>query len=198
MDPIFTPLQQAQRLRDITDMTPVPWWPPALGWWLIFGALLLVILAIWRWRVPLSLRVPIPGVTLGTWRWEAAAALRELRRNASSGQDTKATASQLSELLRRIAMARLGRPACAGLTGQSWLDWLAAKDPSGFPWGERGRVLIVAPYAPPDSAATELLPLIEAAEGWVRAREPRRRAWRFSWPNWRRRVPASSEGGTRV
>lgn len=190
MDPIFTPLQQAQQLRDIRDIPPIPWWPPAPGWWLVLAGLLLVGYLVWRWRVPLSLRVPIPGITLGTWRWDAAAALRDLRRKVQAGQDPKTTAGELSELLRRIAMARLGRPACAGLTGQDWLEWLAARDPHGFPWQERGKVLLVAPYAPPGALNQDLMGLIAAAEGWVRAREPKTMRWRF----WRAR-PASGGAG---
>jgi hypothetical protein len=102
--------------------------------------------------------------------------LRDLSRRARTGQDVKTLAGELSELLRRIAMARLGRPACAGLTGADWLDWLAAHDPNGFPWHERGRVLLVAPYAPPGAGAADLQTLIEAAEGWVSAGDPKRGA----------------------
>lgn len=183
MDPVFTPLQHVQPLRDIRDIAPIPWWPPAPGWWLILGALILIGLALWRWRAPLSLRVPIPGITLGTWRWDAAAALRDLERRARAGQDTKTTAGELSELLRRIAMARLGRPACAGLTGRDWLAWLSTHDPDGFPWHARGQALLVAPYAPPDSVHDDLMVLIAAAKGWVSAPEPRARTW---WPwSWR-------------
>ncbi|NEV62586.1 DUF4381 domain-containing protein [Thiorhodococcus minor] len=194
MDPILSPLQQAPQLRDIRDISSIPWWPPAPGWWLILGAVLLIGYAIWRWRTPLSLRVPIPGITLGTWRWDAAAALRDLRRRAQGGQDPKATASELSELLRRIAMARLGRPACAGLTGPAWLEWLQAQDPNGFAWRERGQPLLVAPYAPPGVTAQDLMALIEAAEGWVSAREPKRRRWR----RWRSRSASAPAGGGHV
>ena len=184
MDSLFTPLQPTQALRDIHDIAPIPWWPPAPGWWLLLLALALLLYAAWRWRVPLSLRLPIPGLTLGTWRWDAAAALRALERRARAGQDAKTTAGELSELLRRIAMARLGRAACAGLTGQAWLDWLSARDPNGFPWHERGRALLVIPYAPPGGNREDLLALIHAAEAWVSAREPRTRAarpWSLTW-----------------
>jgi hypothetical protein len=178
-------------LRDIHGITGVPWWPLAQGWWLLLGGLLLLGLAVWRGRWVLRLRVPIPGITLGSWRWDAAAALRDLRRRARAGQDDKQTAGELSELLRRIAMARVGRPACAGLTGQDWLAWLAAHDPQGFPWTERGRVLLAAPYAPPGQAAgRELLALIDAAYEWVSTPVAKRKAGSAAAPD------ASSKAGT--
>jgi hypothetical protein len=186
MDPTLEPLQQIPMLRDIHDIAPISWWPPAPGWWLLALGLLILTIGAWRWRARLSLRIPIPGITLGSWRWDAAAALRDLRRRAAKGQDAKQIVGELSELLRRIAMARLGRPACAGLTGTGWLDWLATHDPNGFPWRTRGRLLIDVPYAPEGAlkgptGTKDLLSLIDAALAWVEVRDgPRRRLlpWR--------------------
>jgi hypothetical protein len=187
MDPTLETLQQIPMLRDIHDIPPIPWWPPAPGWWLIALGVLILTVGAWRWRARLSLRIPIPGVTLGSWRWDAAAALRDLRRRASKGQDIKQMVGELSELLRRIAMARLGRPACAGLTGTGWLDWLTRHDPNGFPWHERGRLLIDAPYAPSgalksSASVKDLLSLIDATLAWVEVRDvPRRRLRTWRW-----------------
>jgi hypothetical protein len=188
MDPtLVEPLQQIPMLRDIHEIPPIPWWPPAPGWWLLGLALLLLIIGGWRWRARLSLRIPIPGITLGSWRWDAAVALRDLRSRAGKGQDVKQIIGELSELLRRIAMARLGRQACAGLTGNGWLDWLATHDPNGFPWRERGRLLIDAPYAPAGAlgrhtGAKDVLSLIDAALAWVEVRDaPRRRRLTLPW-----------------
>jgi hypothetical protein len=176
MDPILAPSPPVAMLRDIHDIPPVPWWPPAPGWWLLAIALTLLVIFVWRSRARISLRIPIPGITLGSWRGEAAAALRDLKRRAGKGQDAKQILGELSELLRRIAMARLGRPACAGLVGTAWLDWLAAQDPNDFPWRERGRILIDAPYAPAGAlrdrvGARDLLSLIDAAFAWVEVRD---------------------------
>lgn len=163
------------QLRDIRGIESVPWWPPAEGWWLLLAAIVLIALALYHWRTLLRLRIPIPGITLGTWRWDAAQALRVLRRRAErSEQDAKTTAGELSELLRRIAMARLGRDACAGLVGKDWLDWLTEHDPAGFAWSSRGALLIDMPYAPPGRAAGgELLALIDAAYAWVTVSDPK-------------------------
>jgi hypothetical protein len=162
------------QLRDIQGITGVSWWPLATGWWLLLAVLVALAFAAYHWRTILRLRVPIPGITLGTWRWDAAAQLRSLRRRAREGQDPKTTVDELSELLRRIAMARWGRESCAGLTGEEWLAWLAAKDPAGFPWEVRGRLLATAPYAPPGALSErDILALIDAAYSWVSAPNPK-------------------------
>lgn len=102
------------------------------------------------------------------WDHEARELLRDLRVRVPA-EDPRRLAGELSELLRRIAMVRFGRHACAGLTGGGWLQWLEAHDPRDFPWTTSGRVLVDLPYAPRDSAvdASVLIPLIRAAEPWV-------------------------------
>ncbi|MGA7981499.1 MAG: DUF4381 domain-containing protein [Chromatiaceae bacterium] len=162
-----------EQLRDIHGIQGVPWWPPGPGWWALAISLLAVTALAWRFRTSLRLRIPpLPVLTVGSWRWDAARKLRDLRRRAIK-QDLKQTAGELSELLRRIAMARLGRDSCAGLTGSDWLEWLHGHDPNGFDWTQRGRVLLHAPYAPPGKAgaAEEIAALIDAAYDWVAAED---------------------------
>ena len=166
-----TPQDPVNELRDIHATLGNPWWPPAPGWWLLLGALVLLGLLLWRSDLLWRLRVPIPMITWGSWRWDAAQALGRLRREAATAP-VKQVAAQLSELLRRIAMARHSRAECAGLHGDAWLAWLAAQDPKGFDWRSRGRLLLLAPYAPPKDtgpARAELLALIDAAMEWATA-----------------------------
>ncbi|MCF7990715.1 MAG: DUF4381 domain-containing protein [Thiohalocapsa sp.] len=166
---------EASQLRDIHDALGTPWWPLAPGWWLLLGAAALLSLLIWRFRPNWRLHLPIPFVTLGDWRWDAARALRRLRRE-SAGAPLKERVSALSELLRRIAMARQGRAACAGLHGNDWLDWLTRHDPRGFDWRNEGRLLLDAPYAPaaPGGADEDKLRrLLDAVEPWITVRAPR-------------------------
>lgn len=166
-----------EQLRDIHGIQGIPWWPPGPGWWLLTLAVLALAFLIWRFRAKLRLRLPpLPFFTLGSWRWDAARRLRDLRKRAED-QDGKQTAAELSELLRRIAMARLGRDACAGLAGQGWLDWLRSNDPQGFDWPQQGRALLEIPYAPPGNPrqTRELLALIDAAYDWVEVEERRKR-----------------------
>ena len=148
-------------LRDIRGLDPVGWWPPAIGWWLVAGAILLfVAMMIWLWRRR--------HVFASHWRRDAVRQLKTLRYRCTL-EDSKTIGRELSELLRRIAIARQGRKACAGLTGEDWLEWLSRDDPSGFDWKSRGRILLTLPYAPPrpQEGQNELKKLIEAALRWV-------------------------------
>ena len=165
-----------EQLRDIHGIQGVSWWPPGPGWWLLTAAVLALVFLAWRFRTKIRLTMPpVPFLTVGSWRWDAARRLRDLRRRAGN-QDSKQTAGELSELLRRIAMARLGREACAGLTGEDWLAWLRGNDPKAFDWPRQGRLLLEVPYAPPGdlSRSQELLTLIDAAYDWVEVEERRK------------------------
>lgn len=154
------------RMRDIHElaMDSAPWWPPAIGWWLLAAVLLgLAILLWWGFR---NLRAYPPG----TWHRDARnqlLALKKLSRQLSPEQ----TLRELSELLRRIAVTRLGREQAAGLNGESWLAWLQQQDPEQFPWEEEARVLITVPYAPPGHASVnqdQVIQLINAALNWAK------------------------------
>lgn len=164
-------------LRDIRGLDPVGLWPPAPGWLLL---LLLLIL------LPLLLPMIARGyrywrlLAREDWRRDAVERLHALQRRVAR-EEPKVVAAELSELLRRIAVARCGRDACAGLHGDRWLDWLADHDPHGFDWRRHGPLLLELPYAPPPvdggaDHAVELRELIKATRAW--ARHPERCAAR--------------------
>jgi hypothetical protein len=163
------------QLRDIHVQMGQTWWPPAPGWWLLVAALVGIGLLLWRYDPRWRLYVPLPIITLGTWRWEAAQALRALRRRLDDAP-VKPIATELSELLRRIAMARHGRAACAGLHGEDWLAWLTEHDPKGFDWSRDARPLLSAPYDQPAAANTQRAAIgriLSAAMEWVAAPDPK-------------------------
>jgi len=161
-----TPESLANRLHDIQDLDPVSIWPLATGWWLMLaGTALLVLLFIGlrRWRPDWRRYLPRYG-----WSRGAARELTALRDQVGHG-DVKSLAARLSELVRRIAIARCGRDRCAGLHGEPWLSWLADHDPDGFDWRARGRLLLDIPYAPPGEfdQQPEMHKLIDAALVWT-------------------------------
>lgn len=165
-----------EQLRDIHGIQSVPWWPPGPGWWLLAAAVIALLYVVWRFRTKIRLRIPpLPFFTVGSWRWDAARRLRNLRKRAPN-QDGKQTAGELSELMRRIAMARFGRDACAGLAGKDWLEWLQGKDPKDFDWPRQGSLLLEVPYAPPADLgrSDELIRLIDAAYDWIEVEERRK------------------------
>lgn len=149
-------------LRDIHGIDPASWWPPAPGWWLSLFAILLSIYLVW-WLLQQRRLYP-----LGRWQKDARRQLLRLKRKLKS-TPTKEVAGELSELLRRIAIARCGRNRTAALTGDAWLKWLQHNDQTGFNWLEHGNVLLHLPYAPPthDSDRASLDRLIDAAIRWV-------------------------------
>ena len=94
-----------ENLRDIVVPPPVPWWPPAPGWWIVF-AMLLVTVAVFGFRA---------------WRsWHANAyrrqALRELRGVTS--------VAKIAEILKRTALGAYPRTDVASLSGTAWCQWL--------------------------------------------------------------------------
>lgn len=162
----MTPDSLTNRLHDIHELDPVSVWPLATGWWLLLAGLILLVLiylGLRRWRPDWRRYLPRYG-----WSRHASRELTALRHQVAHGE-IKAVATELSELLRRIAIARCGRDRCAGLHGESWLAWLADHDPGGFDWRERGQLLLDLPYAPPGEAGyqLELRTLIDAALVWT-------------------------------
>jgi hypothetical protein len=157
-------------LRDIHGLDAIPWWPLATGWWYVIGFVLVmagvIVASYWLMRY-----APWLG-----WRRDAHRQLRALKK-ALSREHPREVAGRLSELLRRIAMARSGRRTAAGLTGENWLHWLAQQDRSNFDWERRGGVLLQAPYMPPGMTVerAEVAVLIRAAIRWIDATQPSRK-----------------------
>lgn len=96
------------RLHDLVLPASVPWWPLALGWYVLLALLILAVVWIsWRyWK-----------------RWRANAYRREALRQLKQLQDVPAIAL----LLRRTALAVAPRSEVAAKTGATWADWLAGQ-----------------------------------------------------------------------
>jgi hypothetical protein len=142
MDPQQIPL------RDLHLPEAVGWWPPAPGWWVLLGFVLLAVLLllhkVWvRWRADAARRI----------------ALKELARLESSWRNAPnpvLLATRLSELLRRTMLAYAPRKDVAGLTGRAWLQWLdRGLEDRVFTEGP-GRALQEWPYRRADQATSEL------------------------------------------
>ena len=150
-------------LRDIHLPDPISWWPPAIGWWLLLGLVLLM----------------SAGLVYGVRRWRrltpARRALQALDRlESDSNMTVREKLQELSVLMKRVALSLNPRAAVAGLTGENWLRWLdETAGTVGFREGP-GRRLAEAPYRPaPD--ATELAEVLEECRNWLKAQRQRGR-----------------------
>ncbi len=134
------------RLHDLTLPPPVPWWPPAPGWYVVagfVGANVLVLAYGWwaAWRANAYRRV----------------ALRELR--------AADHAAAIAALLRRTALAVVPRPVVAGKSGAAWLDWLSAHGPDPMPDNVRSQ--LGAGLYDPQSEPPDLNALRDYAARWI-------------------------------
>lgn len=93
-------------LRDIMIPPPVPWWPPAPGWWFLLTVtgLIAVLVAVREWR-----------------RWRANAYRRAALRSLRGAENVAA----IAEILKRAALVAFPRAEVASLTGSAWVQWLA-------------------------------------------------------------------------
>lgn len=104
------------RLHDIVVPPPVPWWPPAPGWYGVIGIGLFVLLA-------LALR----GFLIWQHSRYRREALAEWRRQESLLHDVNqrsAALAALAELVKRAALSAFPREEVAALTGPQWLAFL--------------------------------------------------------------------------
>jgi hypothetical protein len=152
-------------LRDWHLPDPVSWWPPAPGWWLVAALALVALLLAGRWWRRHRRRGAAVRAALGE--------LRALRVQLAAGLDPQGFAAAISVLLRRLALTRFPREQVAGLSGASWLAFLAATGGGeGFSQGP-GRVLAQSPYRNPAAATPDAVAdpaaLADLAERWIRA-----------------------------
>jgi len=131
-------------LRDIHLPGSVSWWPPALGWWIVLGVLLLLVVSVLLMRYAKK-RNQFARIALS--------AFDSMVEEYEHHGDSQKLLEDLSALMRRISVNTSKTQNSAGLTGEAWLRFLdeyAAKS-SATKVSARfnsplGRWLITAPY----------------------------------------------------
>jgi len=145
------------------DHAPAPpnAWPPAPGWWVVAVLVLLAITLLVRW-----LSDPQRAVR--------RAALKELQRIRTSDGDGAAVARAIQNLLRRYALTVFGRQAIAKLTGEAWLQFVAAAGGDALS-GHVGRSMLSTAFG--NHSTDEREQWAAGAAGFIRraARTRRRR-----------------------
>jgi Domain of unknown function (DUF4381) len=148
-------------LRDIHLPGPVVWWPPAYGWWMLGGLVLLAGLGlVLRYRSHYRERAALRG-------------LRAVAAALAKGGAPVVCIQRISMILRRFAMSVGGAAPVAGLTGESWLRFLDSRWTRDDFSSGAGRVLIFGPYARPDRvSAGDVSTLNQLCVEWIRAQRP--------------------------
>lgn len=152
-------------LRDLHLPSAPGLWPLAPGWWLVGGAVL-VLVAVVLWRRHLRRR-PLRAA-LG----ELAALSAAHRRD----HDAVALARGLSRLLRAYAVHRFPHAAIAGAIGPDWLGFLDAHGGGGAFSAGSGVVLETLPYRAAPATLPESVPdpaaLVALVRRWLEANAP--------------------------
>lgn len=150
------------QLHDIHLPARISWWPPAPGWWLLLAIALLavgVLYAVHRLR------------NRNHWRRFALMELTRLReQHASQHFAPRAVVSELSILLRRVAISRFPRAEVAALNGDAWLVFLdrGLGENAAFQ-SDAGRLLTSVPYRPEMAIDPSTLSAVFAlAERWLK------------------------------
>ena len=130
-------------LRDLHLPESISWWPLAPGWWVLLGIALIVIGFVLQRYLERRAR--------GAARRAALRQLDQLLTDYESHRNVVTFAAQVSELLRRAMLAYAPRKQIAGLTGETWLQWLDRDLAHPQFVAGPGRALLELPYRNPDS-----------------------------------------------
>jgi hypothetical protein len=155
----MNPLAQ---LRDIQGLDRISRWPLALGWWILFALILVLLtstIAFYFIRRKYKAR----------WQYQLLQRLEQMESRLNPEQ-SQTLATELAQLLRRVAVHRYSRSECAQLYGKEWLAWMTQKDPQQFDWSQSANVLTQAPFQPQGTVIDQesLQKTIRAAKAWVR------------------------------
>jgi len=151
------------QLRDIHPPASVAWWPPAVGWWLLFAVGVLMVTGVWWW---------LHQQRKQRWNRDALAQLHQeiaqLRHDYQQSHNGSAACAVLSSLMRRVALQVFPEASIAGIHGKQWLQFLDEKEllAERFEDSEWGELLLHAPYS---SAAVDPEDLIVYSQRWMEA-----------------------------
>lgn len=125
-------------LKDIRGLDDVSMFPLALGWWLLIGVVILIILG-------LLLRKVKNFFYKRTWKHNIRKELNNI--NVKLTEDNiKESIAEITEILKRIAIDLYGRGEVAALHGDDWLEWLEIRNSSNFNWKKNRDLLVSVPY----------------------------------------------------
>ncbi len=158
----MNPQDPLAALHPLREPLAVGWWPPAPGWWLLAGLVLVALLAL-AWFALRRYRA-------NAYRRQALARLRELATGYQQQADPQRFIAETNALLKSIALVAYPRREVAASSGARWLAFLNSslgqeeQFPEGFVSGAYHRQC-------PDIDTDQVL---RAAASWIRRHEAAR------------------------
>jgi Domain of unknown function (DUF4381) len=150
-------------LKDIHLPPAVGFWPPAPGWLLLGGLLVLIAVAV---VYGLRRREQRRALTA------AALILQDIRRRADQ-HDPLQTLAELSAWLRRVALSTAARQDIAALRGADWLAYLDQNLPD-HPFSQGvGQCLADAQYRRQAPEHLDWPALFDLCARWLKQQKPR-------------------------
>lgn len=161
----MNPLDQ---LLPLIDPEPVPWWPPAPGWWLLAALLPLAGWGLWRalrrWRG--RRRQALAEAPLEPLRQAALAELAALSK-PYDGSPAGPWLQQLNALLKRLCRERYPDSHSHVLSSRAWLAFLDNRCPAAGL--TRWMILVEGAYKPQCSLSDKAIgELDQAIAIWIR------------------------------
>jgi hypothetical protein len=145
------------QLRDIHAAAPVPWWPPAPGWWVL--AILLLVLLTWL------LRLARARYKIRQRRKQMLAWVDHLNASIDPQRDPQAYLSTLNRIFKLVALRAFPGQQCAVLAGQDWADFLKEKMKNSTS-ADSISVLASGPYDPAPQFDPDMIS--ELTRLWIR------------------------------
>lgn len=150
------------QLHDIHLPDAIGIWPLAPGYYVLA---LLVILLLWGGTILL-----MRSIRKGRNKRQALRVLKSYHEDYLKTANSQASAAQISELLKRVALVYYPREQVASLQGEAWISFLN-QTARNVDFTKVRSLLIECPFQPPQSL--DLLPLFDVAKRWIQQRRNR-------------------------
>lgn len=155
------------RLHDIILPAPVPWWPPAPGWYWVLGLVVVIVLT--------ALIKGLIHWQHNRYRREALAELALQAAALENPEHRPRALLGLAELLKRTAVTAFQREYVATLTGPKWFEFLDHTAKGSNFRNAPGAMLENAIYDPRTADTLDphkLHSLVEVIRRWIKHHDP--------------------------
>ncbi len=149
-------LKELSSLHDIHMPDAIGWWPLAPGWYLLGVSVVITFLSIGL----LSYRYYANGKA----KRDALRALAEYQKHYHEHKNSQWCTSQISELLKRVALVYYSRTRVASLQGEEWLVFLNTTAKK-IDFSPVRRQLLELPWRPSENQ--QLDELFKTARIWI-------------------------------